>query len=93
MYNKIELKNNGAPFTVMFDGTTYNVPTWLFEAEQTLGNFIKSQANKWKLDVTIASRAQAPTVKKIEEDKIVSVETPVEEPVIEDEVKTTKTKK
>lgn len=86
MFNKLELKNNGTPFTVKFAGLEYKVPTGLFEAEETLGNFIKSQATKWKLDVTVASRPQAPSVKKIEEDKIKPV---VTEPVIKEEVKKT----
>jgi len=68
----------------------YKVPTGLFEAEETLGNFIKSQATKWKLDVDVASRAQAPSVKKIEENKIISKEETVTEEVKETVKKTVK---
>lgn len=86
MFNKIELKNNGTPFTIKFAGLEYKVPTGLFEAEETLGNFIKGQATKWKLDVVVASRPQAPSVKKIEEDKIKEVK----EETVKEEVKKAK---
>lgn len=68
----------------------YKVPTGLFEAEETLGNFIKSKATEWKLDVTVASRPQAPSVKKIEESKIIVKEEPVVEEVKEAVKKTVK---
>ena len=87
MFNKIELKNNGAPFVVKFSGKEYNVPAGLFEVEETLGNFIKGQAAKWNFNVVVASRPQAPSVKKIEESKIQKIN---EEPVIKEEVKKTK---
>jgi hypothetical protein len=68
----------------------YKVPSWNFEAEQTLWNFIKSQATKWWLDVVVSSVPQAPSVKKIEEEKIIlKKEIKVEENV-EEEIKVEK---
>lgn len=96
MYNKIELRNNGKPFSVKFDWLEYKVPEGLFEAEQTLWNFIKGQALKWWLSVTVASIPQAPSVKKVEEDKISSKKEEVKNEVkeeVKEEIKVEKKKK
>jgi hypothetical protein len=84
MFNKIELKNNWESFKVKFAGKEYTVPTGLFEVEETLWNFIKSQATKWWIKLIVASRPEAPSVKKIEDSKIKEIK---EDSVVKEDAK------
>lgn len=87
MYNKVELVNEGNPFKITFDGREYDVPSGPFEAQETLGNFIKSKAQGWGIKVLVRSHAKAPTVQQIKEDKIVSIKEEVKEEVKEENKK------
>jgi len=79
MYNKLVLDNKWEAFTVKFAGQEHLVPSGQFEAEETLGNFIHWQATKWKLNVNVISRPQPPTVQKIKEQQIKTLEPEVQE--------------
>lgn len=74
MYNKLILQNNGNAFVVRFNWADHEIPTWLFEAEETLWNFIFWQAKKWKLDVVKKEKPEAPKVIPIEKVEIKKVE-------------------
>lgn len=79
MYNKLILKNSGDSFKLFFNGEEHTVPSGLFEAEATLGDFVLYTAKKWWKNVT---KESIPTPPKIE--AIVSAEiTPIEEVVEE----------
>lgn len=74
MYNKLVLKNSDKEFTVKFDWVDHNIPSGMFEAEETLGNFIYGQARRWWINVTIETRPEAPGVKEIKEIKEIKEE-------------------
>lgn len=81
MFNKLTLKNNDEPFTIKFCGVEHKVPHGLFEAEETLGNFIRTSALKWHVNLDVVSRPEAPTVKEIKEDSIKVIKEELDEDI------------
>jgi len=65
MYNKLILENTWEEFEVKFDWNYHSVPSWKFEAEETLGNFIIGQARKWWFVINKLTQAEKPRVKKL----------------------------
>lgn len=95
MLNKIRLKNGWEDFKATFNWEDYDIPSWVFDANLFLWNYILGLAKKWSLDIVRVEDGRNESIEKVTVDNVkeepVVTESPKEE--IKEDKKEKKTKK